>query len=131
MPTQLNDEVFVVYYSLLEWEDTNALQLYTGFFDHEDIMLLLMKIAHSIKHDSPPDMVLNPNDWALFILDDFIEYAGETGINNITAIIKIPDRVIIADKVEVILGLGAEHYPTNFLASSQVLINRLLEGSPI
>jgi len=126
MATQVPDETFVVYWHLLDWEETNNEDLFTSFFDQEDILLMLFEVLKAIKIDNPPDLATETNDWALFILNVFVEFAADFGVNNIKSIITNPDRWAIADAAEITIGQDPSTWPINNFSWHQNVLNSIV-----
>lgn len=127
MATRLPENVLVVYFHLLDWEEANQEDLFTSFFDLEDTIFMLMGVAKALKHNSPPDIILDGDGYAEFVLNEFVEYAADTGVNNIKSIIKTQDRRDIGDAAAITFLEDPSTWRVEFLADAFEKINLLLD----
>lgn len=126
MSTVLDDEVFLVYYHILEWEDLTGKNLFVGMSEGEESAYMLMKVAMAVYNGNPPDRTADTRGWVLFILNEFVEFAADFGINNIKEIITTADRNSIADATLIKWQLGPSNWPQNNFVMTQEKINALL-----
>ena len=124
--TQIPDEVFVVYWALLSWEEENGRELFTTFFDYEDSIFLLMEVGKALKIAGPPDRKLNAKDWAKFTLNVFVEFAADYGVNDIKNIILARDRESISEVAVTVLLQDPATWPINNFRIRKQKINELL-----
>jgi len=124
--TQLGDDVFLVYWGILNWEDQNQENLFTSFSENEESIYLLMRIALAVRNGNPPNKLTQSRDWVLFILNEFIEFAADFSINNIKSVIQNPDRQNIADDIEARLLQDPSTWSLSAFRNVQQNVNILL-----
>jgi hypothetical protein len=128
---EVGPDATVVFFHVTDWEEQNGENLFSSFYDWEDGVLMLARIGKALKHDSPPDRATLPEDFALFVLNEMIEYAADTGVNNIKSIIKVQDRNSIADACALSYATAESSWPSGSLWSARGQLNEIFKQDDI
>jgi len=117
------NEVNLLLHELIQWENTEGVDLYGGLFERSDKLFLMNNILLALNKTNPPDLVTDTNNWFLFILDVFIEFASNYGLNNIKSVIKVKDRSDIASASVLLYQSGPLTWPINPMQNEYDWIN--------
>jgi len=124
-PIQVPREAYLVYLAILEWEFEQGQDFFTSFFDYEETAIMLMRVVEAMKKDNPPSVDDNEG-FALFILNVYVEFAQDFGINGIKGFLNTPHRQNIAADAAATIVLAESEWPANPWFDAQVVINELL-----
>jgi hypothetical protein len=105
---QIPERVAAVFVALAEWEELpeNNYKEFSAMWESIDVTLMYFEMYKALLLNSPPDPTIDQTAWDLFVLNVFIEYGQEYGLNNIKSIIKNKDRDDIVATVDIIIGSG-------------------------
>jgi len=123
---QLTDDVLLVFYNMLAYEDEAGMVGFTGFSDSDDSIAMMMKAILALKNDSPPDNRRDARGWTLFVMNQFIEFFDNISPVDIKALYtRNVKRAIMRNTARQLLDDPAT-WPISHLTRTQEQLNQLL-----
>jgi len=123
---ELTDEVLLVFYNMLAYEDEAGVAGFTGFSDSDDSIAMMMKAILALKNDNPPDTRKDAKGWILFVMNQFIEFYDNISPLDIKSLYtRSVQRQIMRNTAGQLLS-DPETWPISHLSKTQEKLNQLL-----